>query len=331
VGRAALRGSIGLLVPLLSSVTPAMAQESHWLIVSGLGGEDQYEELFLDWGTRLAAAVESSATSVRLLSQDPNASEQIIGPSRKENVTATLDSIAQGAAAGDQVVVVLIGHGSFEQGVSRINLPGPDMTDADFATAFEAFSDQQLIFVNTTSASGGFVATVSAPGRTLMTATKTGGERNQTRFGGFFVEALEGDAADQDKNGRISVLEAFEFARRLTLRTYEDDNKLATEHALLDDNGDGQGSEEPGRDADDGSVADRITLASVSSVTAPQTDDPILRGLFEQRTALEEQVADLRDLRDSLDPQVYQTRLEALLLELAQLNQQIQLRGGGGA
>ena len=324
-----IRSVVAWLLCLVSSSTSAAAQESHWLIVSGLGGEDQYEELFLDWGTRLAAAVESSAASVRLLAQDPGASEQIVGPSRKDNVMATLDSIASAAAAGDQVVVVLIGHGSFEQGVSRINLPGPDMTDADFAVAFEGLAEQQLVFVNTASASGGFVATVSAPGRTVLTATKTGGERNQTRFAGFFVEALESDAADQDKNGRISTLEAFQYARRLTLRTYEDDNKLATEHALLDDNGDGKGSEEPARNGEDGGVADRITLALVSTSATPTTDDPVLRQLFEQRSALETRVADLRELRDSLDPEVYQTRLEALLLELAQLNRQIQLRGGG--
>ncbi len=325
----ALRMFVGPLAVCLGSVTSVEGQETHWLVVSGLGGEPEYEELFRDWSVRLGAAVEGSAASLRILADKPSPDHpRIDARARKETVLATVDSIATWSTSGDLVVIVLIGHGSFEQDVSRLNLPGPDMTDTDFAEALEALDERQVVFVNTASASGGFVTALSAPGRAVMTSTKTGGERNQTRFGEFFVAALEGEAADQDKNGSISALEAFQFARRLTLQTYEDDNKLATEHALLDDNGDGRGSEEPSANGEDGPLAQRITLARVSTAATGDMNDPELRALFEQRSALEQQVADLRALRETLDPADYQSRLEALLLEIAQLNRRIQEKGG---
>src|SRR3712207_5856351 len=139
---------------------------------------------------------------------------------------------------------MLIGHGTFDGRTAKFNLPGPDMGPAEFAPLLGRIPCK-VVFVNAASSSGPFVAELSAAGRTIVTATRTGNERFATLFGGYFVDALVGDTADADKNKRTSILEAFEHARREVTRAYERAGIMVTEHALLDDSGDREGSMEP--------------------------------------------------------------------------------------
>ena len=166
-----------------------------------------------------------------------------------------LGEVAQTAGPGDLVFILLIGHGGSQAGESRFNLPGPDMTAADFAPLLAALSRQQVVFVNTASASGDFVKALSAKGRTIVTATKSAMERNQTEFPSYFVQAFSEEGADADKDQRVSVLEAFTYARREVERFYEKGHLLVTEHAVLDDNGDGTGSATPDPATGDGALA----------------------------------------------------------------------------
>ena len=73
---------------------------------------------------------------------------------------------------------------------------------------------------------GAFVS-LAGPGRIIVTATKTGGERNETRFPAFFVEAFGDEAADRDRNGRVSALEAFDYAPRV-VASYEQGGHILT-------------------------------------------------------------------------------------------------------
>lgn len=318
---AVLTLALALVVP-----AAARAQETHWLIVSGLGGEPEYRDLFRDWGTRLATVARAQGSWVRYLGERPDEDARIDAAPRKEGLEAVFDSLGAATDAGDEVVIVLIGHGSADDGGARINLPGPDLSDGDFSELLARLEGRRIVFVNTASASGEYVRTLSGPGRVVLTATRSSGERNQTRFGGFFVEALEDGTADADKDGRVSVLEAFLYARRETLRTYETDNKLATEHALLDDNADGRGSEEPSPTAEDGGMAATFYLARTG--TAEVVTDPALAPLVAERERLERRIAELRQLKDSMDAAEYERQLEELLLELAVINRRLQ---GGGA
>jgi len=123
------------------------------------------------------------------------------------------------------------------------------------------FKAQRVAFVNTASASGGFVPALAGRDRVVITATKTDGERNQTRFGEFFVRALTGEDADLDKDSRVSLLEAFLWARRRVVESYEKQGQILTEHAVLDDDGNGKGSDTPGQPGTDGAVARTVFLA----------------------------------------------------------------------
>jgi hypothetical protein len=159
-------------------------------------------------------------------------------------------------------------------------------------------------------------------------------ERNLSKFGGWFVAAFAEDVADIDKDGAVSIAEAFEYARIETQRSYEQDQTLLTEHAVIDDNGDGEGTTMITQDSDDGALA-RVTFlgrgAVVAGVEAPQGASPALRALYEQKQAIEKQIADLRSIKDTMEPERYEAELERLLLDLALKNQEIRRMEGGGS
>jgi len=323
----------GLLVPsLLAPSAPLEAQESHVLVVEGLAGNPAMGERFQRWATRLVdAAVDRFgllAENVIYLAPDPGVdTNRIDGESRGETVESAIQRVRESMEEGDRFLVVLIGHGTWDGEESRFALPGPDLTGSDFAELLQGFPDGSVAVVNTASASGAFLPELSQPGRVVITATSTGRERNATEFGRFFTEALAGEGADVDQDGTVSLLEAFTYARTEVERHYEEQNLLLTEHALLDDSGDGEGSDAPSREGDDGSLAASFVLEPSPSTLAE--GDPELQALYEERLELEEEVRDLNARSDELDAEEYEAALESLLLELAELNQRIQEMEGG--
>ena len=170
--------------------------------------------------------------------------------------------------------------------------------------------------MNTSSSSGPFVETLSGPGRTIITATRSGAEQFATLFGGFFVDAFTSPDADQDKNQRVTMLEAFRFAKAGVARAYEQEGLLLIEHAMLDDNGDSDGSQDPSATGADGKLAATLSLGSVADA-APLPDDPKLRALYLERRDLERRVESLRLLKDSMPPAKYTAELEKLVTDLA--------------
>jgi hypothetical protein len=290
------------------------------LIIVGLAGDPEHGELFHKWGASLAdASARVGVTAERLVylvDQKGEADKLATGRSTREEIQKAIDAFAKAASADDAVYVVLIGHGSFDGQSARFNLPGPDMNAADFNAMLKRLPAKQVVFVNTSSSSGPFVETLSAPGRTIITATRSGAEQYATLFGGFFVDAFTSPDADQDKNQRVTMLEAFRFAKAGVTRAYEQEGLLATEHAMLDDNGDGQGSQDPTATGADGKLAASLSLGSVADA-APLPDDPKLRALYLDRRDLERRVESLRLLKDSMPPAKYTAELERLVTELA--------------
>ena len=308
---------------------PSSGQSTHLLVVSGLGGSPEYTTRFADWGGGLVEAAVASgvpAGNVVWLAEREDVAAGVDGPARAERVAGEIAALAERSAAGDVVAVVLFGHGSARDGESRLNLPGPDLTAGELAVLLEPLADRRIVVVNAASASGGFVETLSAPGRVVITATRSAREAEATRFGGYFVEALAGDGADTDKDGRVSVLEAFEYARREVARSFEEGNHLATEHALLDDNADGRGSLEAG--GEDGALAARLALAP----RAAAAGDPATAGLRAEQARLEAALETLRARKDAMPEDEYNAELERLLLDIARVGQRIRESGesGGG-
>lgn len=331
--RGPTRAAATAVLCLIGGAAPLAAQETHLLLISGLAGEPAYADLFHSQGSVLfEAAVDRwgvPAERVTWLAEDPaRAPERIDGRSTREAVEREITALAGRAGARDQILVVILGHGSGSGGESKLNLPGPDLAAGDLAVWLAAFPTQTIAIVNTTSASGGFVPALSGERRIVVTATRSPRERNQTHFGSFFVHAFSGEGADTDKDDRVSLLEAFTYARIETERFYARDNRLLTEHALLDDDGDGEGSLEPDPAAGDGRLASRFFLASERpAVAARAADDPELARLIERRRELENAVTELTVRKDELEPAAYEAELERLLLELAAVNRAIRERG----
>jgi hypothetical protein len=326
--------SIGLaFLLILPPATPLAAQDSHLVVVTGLEGDAEHGDRFFDWASQLVDTVRTKfqlpAERVVFLSEKPERdSTKISGRSTKEAIDKALAGVAARAKPTDVVFVVLFGHGSSDGTDARFNLPGPDLAAADFAKLLARFQTQRIVFVNTTSSSGEFVKTLSGPRRTILTATRTGAERFDTQFGGFFVEAIASDAADGNKDRRVSVLEAFLYARGQVQRTFEKQGFLQTEHALLDDDGDGEGIQDPDVLKPDGRVAATLYLgmAPITSASGAPITDPALKALYEERLALERRISELGAIKSTMPAEKYQAELEKLATELALKNRDIKQR-----
>ena len=305
------------------------------LIVVGLAGDPEHGKTFHTWGTTMAETSARMGVApehmVYLVDAPAEGDKLVTGVSTREEITKAIDAFSKQAGPDDVVLITLIGHGSFDSRAARFNLPGPDMTAADFDALLKKLPSKQIVFVNASSSSGPFVEALSGPGRTIVTATRNGAEQYATLFGGFFVNALSSETADADKNKRVSVLEAFNFARAEVARAYEREGLLATEHALLDDNGDKEGSQTPGAAGKDGKISTDGRVASIVSFGLAGNAlpmDPKLRALYEERIDRERRVEQLRILKDSMPPAKYQQELESLLREIAAIRERIRALEG---
>jgi hypothetical protein len=328
--------TLGSLLLALSALPPTLyAQATHLLIVSGLGGEPQYSEQFRNLGLSLVDAARKRYgmpdSEVVYLAEDGAKDPRIAGISTKVNVEAALARFGKRAASGDQIVLVLIGHGSGATDESKISLPGPDMSARDFARDLTPFAAQRVAFVDLTSASGDMLPILSGANRVVITATKSSFERNESVFAKHFVAALSSDGADLDKDGRVSLLEAFRYAVTETKRYYDDLGRLQTEHAQLDDNGDKTGTAEPEMRVaagGEGALARRIFLGGTVYASAAGANDPKLAALYKERFALEGRIEELKKRRVSLAADAYDDALENLLVELAMKSREIRAMEG---
>jgi hypothetical protein len=297
------------LLGLLLTATPAFAQDTHLLVIVGVGGDEDHVKAFNKYAFAIMDAAKKHGmpdANITYLGENPEPSGgRMKARSTRENVTKAFTDLSTQAKAVDEVFIVLIGHGSFDGRQAAFNLPGPDLTADDYKALLAKFPTQKVVFVNTASSSGAFVQPLAGPARTIVAATKTGGERNETRFAQYFAEAFDTDSADRDRNGRVSVQEAFDYAAQKVKAAYEQEGHILTEHATLDDSNQGK------------LAATQFLAPERSRTAAAQAADPALRTLLEQRDTLERQVAELRLRKDSMDAKQYDDQLEKLLTDLA--------------
>ena len=321
-GRLRRFAAVVSLFPLATPFVPRPAQaQTHVVIVSGLGGEKKYTDSFAKLASTFAEAANKRfgipESEILWFGEDSASKKPYFkGQSTKANVERALTQLASRAAAGEQVVIVLIGHGSGEHDDSKISIPGPDLTARDFSALLGRFTTQKVAFVNLTSASGDMLPVVAAQNRVVITATKSAFERNESHFGEYFVDALTKDVADSDKDGRISLFEAFTYAAAETKRLYENDTRLQTEHAQLDDMGAKAGVADPDGRTGQGVLARRFFLDG-GVVSHAATSDPQLAALYKDKFALEDRINQLRAKKATMTSEAYDDALEELLVQLA--------------
>ncbi|MFM8395572.1 MAG: hypothetical protein ACKOB4_16785 [Acidobacteriota bacterium] len=309
--------------PAKSPATLPPDRSKHALIIAGISGEESYATIFNAWRERLQRALVErlgfAPEQIVVLAEKPLPGER---RSTAAVIGEALGELQRQARPGQQIFIFMIGHGSFDGETARFNLPGPDLTAREFADLVRPLTAERLVIINMTSASGEYLKLLNGPGRVVVTATRSGMEQNAPKFAEHFITALEKADADLDRNRRLSILEAFEYATKQTAAVYEKSGKLTAEHALLDDNGDGVGH--PQAEAGDGGLA-RITY--LDSLPKQQAGgDPALAQLFEERLRLEGSIEQLKARKSQTPPEEYASSLEKLLLELAKLNRTIRAR-----
>ena len=297
---------------LAASLLPLQAT-TYYVNIAGIGGEPDYEQRFA------TLALDAN----RFLSATPDSKVYTLyGPdATRAKLRSALQEIARLATPEDSLVLLVIGHGSFDNVDYKVNLPGPDVTSIELAGLLDRIPGRQLV-VNTTSASGASFDALRKENRAVITATKSGTERNATVFARYWVEALRDPAADADKNEVVTALEAYRYADQKTTQFYETAKRLATEHALLEDTGKGDGVRSPGPDNGQGLFAARFPILKLGAAQKAALD-PEMQKLLAKKEALEQKIDQLKYRKAAMPTSEYRTQLTQLLLELARTQKEL--------
>jgi hypothetical protein len=287
------------------------------VLVTGASGGEEYAKQFATWAERWeSAASKWGAKCVRIGGDDDEKT------SDHDRLRDRLQ--AEAKEMKERLWLVLIGHGTFDGKHAKFNLRGPDVSTTELAEWCAAI-ERPLAVIDCTSSSGPFLNALSARGRVIITATRSGHEQNFARFGDEISLAIGDPSADLDKDGQTSLLEAYLRASRRVEEAYASAARLATEHALLDDNGDGQGTPatwfqgiRATKQAKDGAALDG-PLAHCWHLVAGDQERQLSSAERERRDQLEQAIAALRAKKKDLSADDYYGQLEKLLIDLAQL------------
>jgi hypothetical protein len=310
-----------LFIIFCSVSVEAFSQDRHAVIVSGASGGEVYAASHQKWRAELISALKGALrfpdAHVVVLSEEDQDAARATAP----NVQRAFNELRARVTRDDLVMVVLLGHGTFDGADAKFNLVGPDLTASQWKQLLSALPARTVI-VNTTASSFPFLDELSHRGRVVITATDTAAQRFATVFPQYFVHAVGDPASDADKNGRLSVWEAFAAASAGVKRHFEQRGQLPTERPLLDDDGNriGREAEAPG---DDGAVARALYLDAPPAAIAASA---ALTSLEHERAAIEGKITDLKSRKGQLPEADYQSELERLLVELARVSREIRLR-----
>jgi hypothetical protein len=287
------------------------------MVVVGAPGADEYAPQFHQWSERWRAAAEKGGAEF-LLVGDATASDS----TDRER----LQKLLRGAGGDEKspLWLVLIGHGTFDSHAAKFNLRGPDVEAGELADWLKPLK-RPVAVINCASASAPFINRLAGENRVVITATKSGDEQNFARFGEYISAAIAAPQSDLDKDGQVSLLEAYLTACRQVAEYYEQDARLATEHALLDDNGDGLGTPadwfrglRATQRAKDGASLDG-TRAHQWHLVSSDREQHMPAELRQRRDELELKIAALRGEKEHMNEDDYYSRLEPLMVELARL------------
>jgi hypothetical protein len=292
------------MLALLPLAVPAASRQ---IVVAGLGGEPDYEKRF----TSLAQEVQKYAGA-----------EALVGAAAtRDALLKALARMAESATDDDETTLLLIGHGAWDGERYKFNVPGPDITDDEIKTALNRIKGRQVVVLATT-ASGAAIPALKREKRVVITATRSGTERNAVVFSRYWVEALRNAEADTDKNEVVTALEAFRYADRKTADYYESQKRLATEHPLIEDTGKSDGVRNPGPDNGVGLLAARIPVVRFGAAQEA-LKDPAKQKLLARKEQIERDIDKLKYEKAAMPVAEYKKKLADLLIELARVQEAI--------
>jgi hypothetical protein len=287
------------------------------ILVVGAAGEPEYGEQFSAWADLWKQAAAKGGLQTSVIGVDTNNPETDL----TQLLTVLTNEVAKPAG---ELWIVFIGHGTYDGHAAKFNLRGPDISATDLAAILKP-CQRPLAVIDCASASGPFINALSGTNRVIITATRSGSEVNATRFGGYLAKAIADPAADLDKDGQTSLLEAFLLASRQTQQFYKEAGRLATEHALLDDNGDGLGTPadwfsgvRATKTAANGKSVDGVRAQQLMLVRS-ETEQELSPEVRARRDELEKKLSELRARKSGMNEDDYYIQLESILLETARL------------
>jgi hypothetical protein len=283
----------------------------YYVTVAGLGGEPDYEQRFTALAKDLDKLFKAAASDAHVYTFTGN-------DATKAHVTDTLAQIARESKPDDEFTLILIGHGSYDGEQYKFNLPGPDISGEDLAILCDRIPAKRQLIVNTTSASGGSIGALQRAVRVVITATKTGTEKNATVFARYWVDALGDTSADTDKNESITALEAFVYADRKTAAFYESQKRLATEHPVFEDTGKKEAVRVPSTESGEGQLAASFTILRIGSAQKA-ANDPAKRAQLDKKEELERKIDLLKYQKAAMSADDYKKQLADALVELARV------------
>lgn len=284
-----------------------------YVTVAGLGGEHDYEQRFTANAMDLDK-IFKTATGAHVYTLTGK-------QSTKAKLTDVMGEVAHDAKPEDDLVLTLIGHGSFDGVEYKFNLVGPDMSAAELAGLCDKIPARRQLIVDTTSASGGAIQALERPGRAVIVATKSGTEKNATVFARYWVEALQDPLADTDKSDSISAMEAFAYADRKTADFYTSQKRLATEHPEFEDTGKGDAvRSQAAATGREGALMTTFTVVRIGAAQAAM-NDPAKRDLMAKKEELEQKVDALKYQKAAMEPGEYKKELTETLVELAKVQE----------
>ena len=302
---------LSLAAFILFLAVPVFADSSA-LIVRGVAGSPEHETKFDKW---------TEGTQKALVEKFGFSSDRVIVLSDKKSAQAEIQkafaTLKQQLKPADTFFLFFIGHGSGEDGVYKFNISGPDYTADDYNKLLSTLPVGRIVIVLGTPASGAAIEKFAGKNRVIITATRSGQEGNDIVFYDYFLEALESPAADEDKDQKISVWEAFKYAVAGTERFYKEEGRLATEHPQISDNG----TEKTGVTTKEVPLVARATSFQVDRPIV--SSDPKLQALLNQRREIEQKIEDLRINKNVIPETEYDKQMESLLVQLALKNQEI--------
>jgi hypothetical protein len=317
------------LLPLLAMLTTVRAEPGDRpsvVIVVGAPGTPAYASEFRAWADQWKSAATRGGAGTIQIGTDARSPD----PADRDRLKSVLAK--QTVTAGEPLWLVLIGHGTFDGKEAKFNLRGPDFSDQELAKWIES-AKRPLVLIDCTSASAPFLNRLSGPNRIVITATRSGDEMNYARFGRYISEAISDPKSDLDKDGQVSLLEAYLATAHRVDDYYRTRSQLASEHALIDDNGDHLGTPpdwfrgvRATRRAKDGAAPDGVRAHQVHLIPSDR-ERSIPPAIRRRRDELELAVAGVRDQKGKLNEEEYYNRLEPLMLELGRLYRQAELTG----
>jgi hypothetical protein len=292
------------------------ADRASMILVVGAGGEERYADAFAKWAAKWKQAAEAGGVKLATIGLEQS------GEPDRQRLKSLLE--AEPREGSNELWVVLLGHGTSDGKEAKFNLRGDDLATTELVEWLKPIK-RTTVVVCAFSASGAWLKPLAAPGRVVVTATRSGSENNYARFGGYLAQAIADPAADMDKDGETSLLEAWLVASRKTADFYKEEGRLATEHSLLDDNGDGLGTPADWfrgvravKKTKDGVLPDGVRAAQIHLLRS-SAERALSSDQRAGRDALERELAALRERKGGMKEDDYYRELEAILLKLARI------------